>query len=1543
MADNKEDGDLKKVSEGWVQIQRKAFSRWVDLYLKRRGKRCLVIEDDLNDGLNLIELMEILADQKLGRRNKKPKIRIQKIQNCQLAIDFIKQSGVRLENMSGEDIVDKNLKLILGLIWTIIQKFVIADISIEEMTAKEALLLWCKRKTESYDNVDVKNFTSSWKDGLAFCALIHKHRPDLIPNYNDLVATDAAKNLELAFSVAEEKLGIARFLDVEDMEYPDERSMITYLLQYYHYFAASAKTEAAARRVGKLIALTKTIDELKADYEKAAKALLSWIKDKTEEFGKDPEFDNSLEDAQAKLDEFGKYKTEEKPPKAAEKIDLEAAYSTLALKLKNNKRPAFEPDAGLSVADVNTAWEELGNAENDRLQKLSDELARQQKILGLLERFRRKANGLEAWSKEKEEYLNDREEVDTVSAAKMYLSVLEGYEESYKASQPRVESLKELGKAIIDLGAAQQEEIEATSAKVEELWEKLVGLSAAKKEWLESELEKQLKMEALRKQFANEANDFTRWTNDTIQTINVHHFGDSLEAVTAYKEELEKSDAAITKDCDERKATVDKTWGDLQDMGVTDNRYTPLTDTDMQKNADDIQDALKKRREAYEASLANQQSIENQMKGQAQVYSDFLEWLKQQREKIDGFEGEPDELSTSISEFHNDGAAGAEKLKELASVDGNVKSLGRENKHTTLTLGSLQTKNQQHNNYVTNYLADLAEEKTTKAAFDTRANALAAWADQTAEAHGTLEFDNTLAGVRSVAAEFLKYKNATKAAKNAEKAALESQSDVIKKRLSESPHTRPDFAPAVTVEQLNEKWAALDEAEAARQEKINTELKRQEKLAKLVLQFNSDAVALKNWASEKQDYLSADDDTSTLSAVKVHQTVFDGIAKEIEASKPRVAAFKELGGQITGDNYKGSDEINESIAEIEGIWAKLAEAVDAKKAALASANEAETKKEDLRLEYARLAGAYNVWVRDTVDELADHHFGTTLDTVTAFAEKLDASDAEIKAANDEKKEEISGISSQLSDAGVEDNVHTALSDEDVASLHQKVVDGTTSRRTDYDAELKRQEDMEAKRKEFAGAADEFVSNLDSQKAEIAKVEGEPDERSAAVTALYSEGSPAKEAFDKVEAVDSEAKAMGITDNPHTEYTLSVLNSKLNQFHNYVSNLLASIKRDKELKERSDAQEKELQQKEEHENMRVEYAREAQKLSNWLENANDEITSADSASSVAEAEDLIKTYGEFVATKDGAEKLVAALTDLNEKLVAESINATPALADLKSRFDKAVEQLDARKGVLDAELARQKENETLCQNFADAAEKLEQWMSAFNTSLAELSGEPEEQLKQLQTKKAEAFGEDSEGKKLLAAAVAANTAAEEAHITKNTLTKTTLAQLQTQWERLAEAVQKKQKVLEGEVAIKQGSKISAEQMEEFRESFDFFDKEKNGSLDELQFSGVLQSVGVDVEGEKLKEIYGEVDKDGKGINFEEFTEFMTGHLKDQDSEDQIVASFKEIAKDKDHITEADLRTVMPEEEVAYLLAQMPPKEGVEGGYDYEAWAKSAFSK
>nr|XP_039264544.1 uncharacterized protein LOC120340368 [Styela clava] len=238
-------------------IQEETFTKWVNSHLERVALRIQDLYMDLGKGKNLLKLLEVVSGEKLPEPTR-GRMRINCLENATKALQFLKDKQVNLGNMGPHDIVDGNHRLILDLIWTIILRFQIQNISVETAdnrgtkSAKDALLFWCQMKTSGYWNVNVQNFTTSWRDGLAFNAIIHTHSPELI-EYGKLKEENAIENLQNAFNVAEQKLGITKLLDALDVavNHPDEKSIITYVATYYHYFAKISDIAVIGNTIGK--------------------------------------------------------------------------------------------------------------------------------------------------------------------------------------------------------------------------------------------------------------------------------------------------------------------------------------------------------------------------------------------------------------------------------------------------------------------------------------------------------------------------------------------------------------------------------------------------------------------------------------------------------------------------------------------------------------------------------------------------------------------------------------------------------------------------------------------------------------------------------------------------------------------------------------------------------------------------------------------------------------------------------------------------------------------------------------------------------------------------------------------------------------------------------------------------------------------------------------------------------------------------------------------------------------------------------------------
>ncbi|CAF1053347.1 unnamed protein product [Adineta ricciae] len=235
------------------RVQKKTFTKWVNIYLSEHEPPFHINDlfEDFNDGTKLIALVETLSGQPLPveRGNK----RAHHLSNVNNVLKYLESRKIKLVNIRPIDIVDGKPTMILGLVWMLILHYQIEDTNMCDDDSKENrgkpkdhLLEWVRKKTGFYslpghrrqgDELDVRDFTTSWRDGLAFNALVHGIRPDLV-DLHDVKEMDVRDRLENAFNVAEEHLGVPRLIDAEDVDVnkPDEKSIMTYVGQFSRRF-----------------------------------------------------------------------------------------------------------------------------------------------------------------------------------------------------------------------------------------------------------------------------------------------------------------------------------------------------------------------------------------------------------------------------------------------------------------------------------------------------------------------------------------------------------------------------------------------------------------------------------------------------------------------------------------------------------------------------------------------------------------------------------------------------------------------------------------------------------------------------------------------------------------------------------------------------------------------------------------------------------------------------------------------------------------------------------------------------------------------------------------------------------------------------------------------------------------------------------------------------------------------------------------------------------------------------------------------------------
>ncbi|XP_014212217.1 spectrin beta chain isoform X3 [Copidosoma floridanum] len=905
-------------------VQKKTFQKWVNSHLVRCSARIGDLYVDLRDGKMLIKLLEILSGERLPRPTK-GKMRIHCLENVDKALQFLREQRVHLENMGSHDIVDGNPRLTLGLIWTIILRFQIQDITIEETdnqetkSAKDALLLWCQMKTAGYHNVNVRNFTTSWRDGLAFNAIIHKHRPDLV-QFEKLSKSNAIYNLNNAFNVAEDKLGLTKLLDAEDIfvDHPDEKSIITYVVTYYHYFSKMKQETVQGKRIGKVVGIAMENDRMIREYEGLTSELLKWIESTITSLG-DRQFANSLVGVQAQLSQFSNYRTVEKPPKFVEKGNLEVLLFTLQSKMRANNQKPYTPREGKMISDINKAWERLEKAEHERELALREELIRQEKLDQLAARFNRKASMRETWLSENQRLVSQDNFGFDLAAVEAAAKKHEAIETDIFAYEERVQAVMAVSQELEAENYHDIERINARKDNVLRLWNYLLELLRARRSRLELSLQLQQNFQEM------------LYILDSMEEIKLRLLTDDYGKHLMGVEDLLQKHSLVEADINVLGERVKAVVQQSQRFLEQGEGYRPCDPTIIVERVQQLEDAYS---ELVRLAVERRARLEESRK-LWQFYWDMADeenWIKEKEQIV------------STSDTGHDLTTINLLLSKHKALENEIQS--HEPQLMSVVAVGDDLVRQQH------FGADRIQERLQEI--------LTMWnhlldlvAFRRKRLEEAVDYQQLLADAADIETWML---DTRKLVSSEDVGRDEANVQSLLKKHKDVTDELKNYATAI--EQLHQQAGQLNEKDAKSPEvveklaKIDANYKELNDLAKVRKQRLLDALSLykllseadgvEQWIGEKNRMLDTMVPAKDIEDVEIMKHRYDGFEKEMNANASRVAVVNQLARQLLHVDHPNSQQINQRQNELNQKWSELRDKAESKREALNSAHGVQT-------------------------------------------------------------------------------------------------------------------------------------------------------------------------------------------------------------------------------------------------------------------------------------------------------------------------------------------------------------------------------------------------------------------------------------------------------------------------------------------------------------------------------------------------------------------------------------------------------------------------
>lgn len=866
----------------------------------------------------------------------------------------------------------------------------------ESVSFKEALLKWAQRTTDGYPGVKVTDFTTSWRDGLAFNAILHRNRPDLL-DYRACRTRTSRENLEQAFTIAERDLGLTRLLDVEDVDnaHPDEKSIVTYLSGLYELFPKPPTSnplmdEQKSRR----------IDE----YKELATRLLAWIRENISRLN-ERNFPDSIAELRALQLENRRFRTEEMPPKLHDKQRL-AAVAPEVERLAQQLRVRIDSD--LLIENIERWWAKMIAAHQERDGALAEELNRQEKASREMDRlmkdwshFKHAVNEMLAWIATTEASLDSiRPSLRDAATIEHDLAKLNAILKHIDAYEESLHSLNRAGQVLIDSRASFSGEVRDKLDQLNQRWRDLQDKVAAKQRQLDEinrELDRLLKE---MDRFQDGLNEMLAWIAKTDASLDeIRPTGDARSnehelaklkviqrQIDSYQASLDSLNRAGQNLIDEgtswsgevrdKLEDLNRKWRDLQDKAASKQRELEEVKRDLErlmKDLDAFQHALNEMSSWITKTEASIDAI-HPPEGDAQAIELDLARLKVIHKHIDAYWPALDSLNRAGQELMEEGGSWSSEVRDkLENINRRWHDLQDKAAAKQRELEDMLAEAQRQNREMDRRLKELSH-------FQLALNEMLAWIAKTEASLDAIR--PALGDARTIELDLAKLKVIKKYI-DAHQASLDSLNragqDLIDAGTSESEVVDK-------LENLNRRWRDLQDKAAAKQRQL------EEMLAEAQT-FSQQVQDLLAWLSEMDSQISSSKPVGGLPETAREQLErFMELYEKLESNRSRVESTLAKGADYvrrSGGEGGHAMTMEHNLKNLRHKWETVQQRASDRKTKLEIALREAT-------EFAQALQEFNQWLSEAETHLAScGGVSRVVETVTGQIEEHRAFQQEV--------------------------------------------------------------------------------------------------------------------------------------------------------------------------------------------------------------------------------------------------------------------------------------------------------------------------------------------------------------------------------------------------------------------------------------------------------------------------------------------------------------------------------------------------------------------